>query len=83
MLGTADRGIALYRKLLFDQLDVVARGGDPLGVVRDPERNAVIELPQERDKFGTGAEFLAESMAMGHVRYSPLRGRILALLSAR
>jgi len=83
ILGSSDRGIALYRKLLFDQVEVVRRGEDPLGVVRDERRNTILELPQEREKYGRGAAFLAESIAMGHVRYSPLREQVLALLSAR
>lgn len=50
-------------------------------MIRDPERNAIIELPQEREKFGQGAAFLAESMAMGHARYSPIKDEVLALLA--
>jgi 5,5'-dehydrodivanillate O-demethylase len=81
ILGSSDRGIALYRQLLFDQIKAVRAGDDPLGVIRDPERNAIIELPQEREKFGQGAAFLAESMAMGHARYSPIKDEVLALLA--
>jgi len=81
ILGSSDRGIALYRRLLLDQVEVVRNGNDPLGVIRDPERNTIIELPQEREKFGQGAAFLAESMAMGHARYSPIKDKVLALLA--
>ena len=77
----SDRGIALLRQTLFEQLRVVADGGDPLGIVRDPEENRIIELPQERDKYRDGAGFLAESLELSHVRYSPLRHQIAALLS--
>ncbi len=80
-LGSSDRGIALYRRLLLDQLEVVRTGKDPLGVIRDPAANEIIELPQEREKFGRGAAFLAESMAMGHARYSPIKDEVLALLA--
>ena len=48
--------------------------------MRDPRENVLIELPQERDKYGAGDAFLAESVAMSHVRYSPIRGQILDLL---
>lgn len=81
ILGSSDRGIAIYRRLLFDQIEAVRAGNDPLGVIRDPERNAIIELPQEREKFGRGAAFLAESMAMGHARHSPIKDEVLALLA--
>ena len=40
----------------------------------------MIELPQEGEKYGQGAAFLAESVAIGHVRYSPIRRQILELL---
>jgi len=40
-LRTSDRGIALLRRLLRRQLDVVAAGGDPVGVERDPARAQV------------------------------------------
>lgn len=78
-LGSSDRGIVLYRRLLLDQLERVRAGHDPLGVVRDPARNQVIELPQERDKFRAGAAFLAETLEMSHARYSPLREQVLSL----
>lgn len=36
-LRTSDRGIAMLRRLFKRQLDVVAAGGDPVGVERDPQ----------------------------------------------
>jgi 5,5'-dehydrodivanillate O-demethylase len=81
ILGSSDRGIAIYRRLLFDQIEAVGAGNDPLGVIRDPDRNSIIELPQEREKFGRGAAFLAESLAMGHARHSPIKDEVLALLA--
>jgi 5,5'-dehydrodivanillate O-demethylase len=81
LLTDTDRGVVMLRRLLLDQLEVVAAGGDPLGVLREPAGDEVIELPQEREKYGDGAEFLAESITASHVRYSPLRDRILELLA--
>lgn len=43
-LRTSDRGIALLRKLLREQLAVVAAGGDPVGVVRDSAAGATVSL---------------------------------------
>lgn len=80
LLVDADSGIVLLRRLLFEQIERVRAGEDPLGTVRAPAANGIIELPQEGDKYGDGAAFLAESIAMSHVRYSPLRREILALL---
>jgi 5,5'-dehydrodivanillate O-demethylase len=80
-LAASDRGIVLLRELYFEQLARVERGEDPLGVVRDPEENRIIELPQERDKYKGGAGFLAEALELSHVRYSPLRREIERLLA--
>jgi 5,5'-dehydrodivanillate O-demethylase len=81
MLVETDRGIALLRRLLFEQLETIERGGDPLGIVRDPAENDCIDLPQERNKYREGAGFLREAVEMSHVRYSPIRDRIVELLS--
>jgi 5,5'-dehydrodivanillate O-demethylase len=80
MLVDTDRGIVLFRRLLFEQIARVEAGADPLGIVRAPADDVVIELPQEHAKYGHDDRFLAESIAMSHVRYSPLRDRIAALL---
>ena len=79
-LGSSDQGIALYRHLLFEQMEKVNGGEDPLGVIRNPQNNTIIELPQEKEKFGQGASFLAESMEMGHARYSPIKDLIQKIL---
>ena len=34
-LGVSDRGIIIYRNVLSDAIDAVARGEDPPGVIRD------------------------------------------------
>ena len=47
-LGESDTGIIMYRKLLRDQMDIVAKGGDPMALVRDPAKNVRIELPLEK-----------------------------------
>ena len=73
MLVDTDAGIVLFRRLLFEQIERVRAGEDPLGIIRAPDENEVIELPQEREKYGQGDAFLAESLAMSHVRYSPIR----------
>jgi 5,5'-dehydrodivanillate O-demethylase oxygenase subunit len=80
LLVDTDQGIALLRRLYLEQIERVRAGKDPIGVVRSPEANRIIELPQEREKYGRGAAFLAESIAMSHARYSPIREEILALL---
>src|SRR5262249_10337059 len=80
-LGEWDRGIVLYRRLLQEQLDAVAAGEERMGVVRDPGQNVCIALPPERHKYGHGGAFLSEAIEMSHVRYSPIRDRIVKALS--
>lgn len=48
-LGRSDRGVVLYRETLLKEMARVARGEDPLGVVRDAAKNTPwIDLPIER-----------------------------------
>jgi 5,5'-dehydrodivanillate O-demethylase oxygenase subunit len=44
-LGASDRGVALLRRRLFDDLDAIAAGKDPRGLIRDPAKNTCIKLP--------------------------------------
>jgi 5,5'-dehydrodivanillate O-demethylase oxygenase subunit len=57
-LGATDRGVVAFREKLFDQADVVARGGDPQGVIRDPAKNRKIALPGARKGYGIRGEGL-------------------------
>jgi hypothetical protein len=40
-LVTSDRGIMMQRRLLAQQMEIVAKGGDPLGVNFDPDQALV------------------------------------------
>jgi 5,5'-dehydrodivanillate O-demethylase len=42
-LATADRGIVMLREMMMRELDKVENGFDPLGVIRDPAKNTVID----------------------------------------
>jgi hypothetical protein len=42
-LATSDRGIIMQRKLLMQHMDIVAQGGDPMGVIFD-ETNATVHV---------------------------------------
>ena len=55
LLGESDQGIVLYRRLLDNQMQVVASGKDPINVFREPGKNICLNLPTEsREKFLTG-----------------------------
>jgi len=81
MLVSSDRGIVLLRNLFADQLERVERGEDPMGVIRDPDANHVINFQQERNKLGGNAAFLRRAMDNSHARFSPIRELVLAMLA--
>jgi 5,5'-dehydrodivanillate O-demethylase len=51
-LGTSDRGLIVLRKLLEEQIEIVRSGGDPIGVIRDPQENDTIDLGVYHEPFG-------------------------------
>ncbi|HET7340095.1 MAG TPA: aromatic ring-hydroxylating dioxygenase subunit alpha [Methylomirabilota bacterium] len=52
-LGESDRGIILLRRRMLEEATVVARGGEPKAVIRDPVKNARLALPRVRAGRGT------------------------------
>lgn len=51
-LGASDRGVAMFRRMVKEQMDAVQQGKDPLGVVRDPKINRLIELDVINERIG-------------------------------
>lgn len=76
-LGRSDLGVIMLRKLYAEQMDAVARGEDPMCTYRTP--HDVIDLPMERDKFGSAVEFRQLWTRESSVRYSPIRDEVLEL----
>ena len=67
-LGASDRGIAMLRRQFFNDLEKVAGGEDPKGVIRDPQLNQRVTLPiAERDLLinGLPADRLAQHPVFG------------------
>jgi len=50
-LGASDRGVAMIRRRLFDDMDAVAQGRDPKGLIRDPAANQRVFLPSDSRDF--------------------------------
>ncbi|MEA2639212.1 MAG: 5,5-dehydrodivanillate O-demethylase oxygenase subunit [Chloroflexota bacterium] len=48
-LGESDKGIILYRRLLREQMQLVAEGKDPMNTFRDPATNQSVHIPTESD----------------------------------
>jgi 5,5'-dehydrodivanillate O-demethylase len=51
-LGHADRGIVMFRKLLREQIEIVQKGGEPMGVFRDPAKAKFVDLPVINERIG-------------------------------
>jgi 5,5'-dehydrodivanillate O-demethylase len=43
-LAATDRGVVLLRGMIRDSIRAIEAGGDPIGIVRDPAENKVIEF---------------------------------------
>ncbi|MDQ6681491.1 MAG: aromatic ring-hydroxylating dioxygenase subunit alpha, partial [Pseudomonadota bacterium] len=81
-LGASDKGVALYRRVLKREMKKVQDGLDPMGVLRDPARNASIELPTERKKHHNSDGF-ASFMMRTHAKYSPIATALVNLYEGR
>lgn len=70
-LGSSDKGVAIYRRVLRREIKKMQEGQDPMGIVRDPARNRRIDLPNERKKHHNSDGF-ASFMLRTHAKYSPI-----------
>jgi 5,5'-dehydrodivanillate O-demethylase len=70
-LGSSDKGIAMYRRVLKRELKKVEMGEDPMGVLRDEQRNQRIDLPNEKKKHHNSDGF-SSFMLRTHAKYSPI-----------
>jgi 5,5'-dehydrodivanillate O-demethylase len=76
-LGSSDRGLTMFRRMLRRELAKVERGEDPIGVVRD-DGPVVIPLPVERAKAHY-ADGFASLVRRTRVRYSPIADDLIAV----
>jgi 5,5'-dehydrodivanillate O-demethylase oxygenase subunit len=81
-LGSGDRGVTLYRRMLLREIKKVEAGQDPMFTIRDPEKNRIIELPLEKGKEHFADGF--ESLLKRHMSsFSPIAADLLAVFSQR
>lgn len=83
-LADTDRGVILYRKLLFQQLERVEAGLDPINVFRDPAENACIDLPVPWDRgyawgYGKDGSYVPGSATAADPLPAHLKAEIEAL----
>ena len=77
-LGSTDKGVAMYRRVLRREIKKVQQGLDPMGLVRDPARNTRIDLPNERKKHHNSDGF-ASFLYRTHAKYSPIADQVAAV----
>jgi 5,5'-dehydrodivanillate O-demethylase len=53
-LSPSDRGVVMMRQKMFEQMDLVAEGGDPKATFRDPGTNHRVRLPYPNVRTGPG-----------------------------
>ncbi|MFY8193433.1 MAG: Rieske 2Fe-2S domain-containing protein [Limnohabitans sp.] len=70
-LGATDKGVVMYRRMLKREMEKVAAGIDPMGLVRDSSRNKCIDLPNEKKKHHNSDGFTSFMMRT-HAKYSPI-----------
>lgn len=74
-LGASDRGIAMIRRQYVNDIEAVAAGHDPKGVLRDGAANLKIPLPSDhRDFFRDG---LPREAYRAHPKWKHLLGAFL------
>ena len=70
-LGATDKGVVMYRRMLKREMEKVQAGMDPMGLVRDSNRNQRIDLPNEKKKHHNSDGFTSFMMRT-HAKYSPI-----------
>ncbi|WP_246013021.1 aromatic ring-hydroxylating dioxygenase subunit alpha [Pigmentiphaga humi] len=71
MLSPSDKGITMIRRRFFEELEAVAAGADPKGLLRDPDKNRRIVLPMAH------REIFTEGLPLDELRAHPIFGRHL------
>ncbi len=64
----------MLRKLVKEQIEIVQKGGDPMGVIRDPAKNKIIAIDVINERMGL------YQRTYGSI---PQRRRIAGLVSRR
>ena len=81
-LGTSDKGIVQYRRMLKREIEKLEQGIDPIGVIRDVNKNGIIELPIEKGRNHFSESF-ADLVQRTHVRYAPIADDLIRIFDPK
>ena len=62
-LGTSDRGVAMWRRMVFESIRAVQEGRDPHGIVRDAAKNDLVIFDAGKN-FSDSGRRLGEELAV-------------------
>jgi 5,5'-dehydrodivanillate O-demethylase len=51
-IGHGDIGIVMFRRMLREQIEIVQKGGEPFGVIRDPAKNKILHIDVYNETIG-------------------------------
>jgi 5,5'-dehydrodivanillate O-demethylase len=51
-LGLSDRGVITLREMIIESIEAVQQGKDPIGVLRVPEQNVLIDFDASMEEIG-------------------------------
>jgi 5,5'-dehydrodivanillate O-demethylase oxygenase subunit len=78
-LGSSDRGVTLLRRMLRRELAKIEDGHDPIGVIRDPQRNHVeLHIEKAKAHYADGFEQLVRRT---RIRYSPVVEELIGVFT--
>ena len=81
-LGASDKGIVQYRRMLKREIEKLEQGIDPIGVIRDVNKNGVIELPIEKGRNHFSESF-ANLVHRTHMRYAPIADDLIRVFDPK
>ena len=81
-LGASDKGIVQYRQMLKREIEKLEQGIDPIGVIRDTNKNGIIELPIEKGRNHFSESF-ANLVHRTHMRYAPIADDLIRIFDRK
>ena len=81
-LGTSDKGIVQYRQMLKREIEKLEQGIDPIGIIRDVNKNGIIELPTEKERNHFSESF-ANLVHRTHIRYAPIAEDLIRIFDPK